>query len=182
VSPLVAQEVSGSGHPFSHFVIAAGIGIVAFLVVRVKERHDRRIQGRVGDALPSQHLLHALAIASVVSGAVHAAVGPAHFREATILGVFFAGTFLVQMAWAVLVVTRPSRAVLAAGAAANAAIVLVWLVSRTTGLPVGPEIWEPEAITALDAVTTALEVGIVAGSSWALLRATARRTTPLRAA
>ena len=175
MSPLLAQEASGGGHPFWHFAFAAGIGIVVFVIVRLKERHDRRLQGRNSEAiapLPSHNLMRVLSVASLGAGALHAAVGPVHFREAAIFGVFFAVTFVLQAAWALLVVTRPSRALLTAGAAANAAIVLVWLLSRTTGLPLGPEVWEPESITALDALTTALEVTIVGGSSWALLRVT----------
>ena len=59
------------------------------------------------------------------------------------------------------------------GAAGNAAVVLVWAVSRTAGLPIGPEVWHPEAISALDVVATALEAGLVLGGS--ILLAAPRR-------
>jgi hypothetical protein len=66
--------------------------------------------------------------------------------------------------------TRCSRRLLVVGAVVNAAIVGVWLLSRTIGLPVGPKVWDAEAITAVDGLTTSLEVGVVAVTGWLLAR------------
>ena len=76
-------------------------------------------------------------------------------------GVVFAATALAQAAWGALVLVRPGRLVLAAGAAGNAALLAAWALSRTAGLPVGPGAGIPEPIAALDAVASAFELGIV---------------------
>ena len=51
---------------------------------------------------------------------------------------------------------------------ANGAMVEVWAVSRTTGLPVGPDPWMPEALGALDLLATGLEIVLIAVGAWAL--------------
>jgi len=92
-----------------------------------------------------------LPIAVVSSGAaagVHAAVGPAHFREGLLLGMFFAGAALAQIGWSLAMTIRPSRALLIAALAGNSAVLLLWLATRTIGLPgllPGPEavgVWD----------------------------------------
>ena len=43
----------------------------------------------------------------------------------------------------------------------NAAVIFIWLASRTVGLPVGPEPWTREAITLPDLLATIFEGGVV---------------------
>jgi hypothetical protein len=105
-----------------------------------------------------------LAAASVASAAIHFSVIGEHFHEAWYFGTFFAIVAWLQLAWAVGVVTRPSRRTLLAGAVLQSAIVVVYLWSRTTGLPIGPEPWQPEAWGFLDLLSTALEVLAAAGA------------------
>lgn len=63
---------------------------------------------------------------------------------------------LTQLAWALLVVVLPpSSRLYLAGAAGNAVVAATWLVTRTTGLPLGPEAGEPEAVGIADTVATA---------------------------
>lgn len=45
-----------------------------------------------------------------------------------------------------------------AAVAGNLAIVVLWAVSRTSGLPAGPEQWEPEAVHGVDLLASAEEV------------------------
>ena len=63
-------------------------------------------------------------------------------------------------------VVRPSPTALDRGplspAALNAAVILLWLVSRTAGLPVGPEPWEAEAVGTADLLCSGLEVVLIA--------------------
>ncbi len=67
----------------------------------------------------------------------------------------------LQVAWAVLAARRPhDRGLLVAGAAGNLAIAAVWLLSRTTGLPFGPDAWEAEAVGAKDLLATYDEFGV----------------------
>ena len=54
-----------------------------------------------------------------------------------------------------------NRRILVAGAAGSAAIVFVWLVTRTSGLPFGPNPWVPEAAGAADVISTLDEVGAI---------------------
>jgi hypothetical protein len=76
------------------------------------------------------------ASASAGAGMVHAAAAGSHNGDPGVAWLF-AVCAVAQLGWAVLVVTRPSRPVLAAGALLNAACALAWVLSRTVGL-VGP--------------------------------------------
>ncbi len=74
-----------------------------------------------------------------------------------------------------------NRRLLIAGAVGNLAIVVVWVASRTTGVPVGPDPWTPEAVGVADAVATILEIALVAGCALLLSdRHRASRVTPAR--
>jgi len=61
-------------------------------------------------------------------------------------------------------VSNPTRTVYVVGALGNVLIVMTWVISRTSGLPLGPEAGEPEPAGVADVVSTALEVVIVVGT------------------
>ncbi len=87
-----------------------------------------------------------------------------HFREYFLFGLFFAIVTPLQIAWAVLIVRRPdNRRLLIAGGAVNLAIALIWLVSRTVGLPFGPEALQAEGIGPKDLLATwdELMIGVI---------------------
>jgi hypothetical protein len=109
------------------------------------------------------------AACSLGAAAVHLRVCPEHFKEATIYGVFFAVAAGTQAGWAVLAWRRPQRWLFAAAVAGNSAIVGLWAVTRSVGIPLGPGRGEVEATGALDIVATALEVGLVLCAVWALV-------------
>lgn len=121
-------------------------------------------------------LVVAAALLSVGAAAIHATVAAPHFREWAPLGVLFVLAALAQAAWGALVLTAPSRRVLAAGTGLNLAILAAWVLSRTVGLPLGPDAWIPEPVAAPDAVASMFEAGIVAISVAVL-----RRGAPSRA-
>jgi hypothetical protein len=106
----------------------------------------------------------AIALLSAGAGVIHLAVVPEHLEEWFAAGVFFIALGAFQIAWAPVVAFRPERWILLAGAVVNAGVVALWAVSRTTGLPVGPEAGEPEAIGLADGLATTLEALIVMGS------------------
>jgi hypothetical protein len=54
------------------------------------------------------------------------------------------------------------------GLTVNAATVVLWAVTRTEGLPIGPEHWTAEPVGTPDVIAGVLELVIVAGSAWAL--------------
>ena len=90
----------------------------------------------------------------------------------------------VQLGWAVLLCRIRNNRMLAVGIAGSLALVAVWGLSRTTGLPFGPEPGVPEEIGLPDLVSVVLELVTAAACAWALLvpRHIAVRTRlPLRA-
>jgi hypothetical protein len=119
-----------------------------------------------------------LALLSVLAAAIHFIVTPEHYEEYALFGVFFAVLALFQLAWGLLVVQRPSPVVLLAGMVVNLAVVVIWLISRTSGLPIGPEAGEAEEIGLLDGVSTASEAVIVLVSAWLLTRAHRAERSP----
>ena len=101
------------------------------------------------------------ALFSVGAAAIHFAASHHHFEEWWASGTFFVAAGGAQTLWALLVVARPGRRLLWLGVGVNAAIVLLWLGSRTTGLPFGPDAGGPEEIGFADAAATLFEVAIV---------------------
>lgn len=91
----------------------------------------------------------------------------AHFGEYWLFGLFFALITPLQLLWAYLA-SRPNVRddVLVAGALGNLLIALVWLLSRTVGLPIGPDAWAaetvhvPDVVATLDEITIALLVAV----------------------
>lgn len=106
-------------------------------------------------------------VSSAAAAGVHAAAGPEHLREGLLVGGFFVVSALAQLAWAaVVMLAGPTRRLLRAALVANAAVVAIWLASRTAGLPGG--LVEVEAVGPWDLAATAWEVAVVAGVSLVL--------------
>ena len=118
--------------------------------------------------------LPAVLVAGLLGGAaVHAAVVPEHLVEWPAAGWFFVLLTLAEVAAAVLVATRRRWAV-PVSLAVSAGPLLLWLWSRTLGMPFGPEPWVPEAVgladlaaCALELATLALAVAIARPARWA---------------
>jgi hypothetical protein len=121
------------------------------------------------------------AVLTAAAAAIHFAVMPEHFDEDWIFGVFFAAAAWAQLAWTLLVTRSEDRRLLFAGVGGNLAIVLVWVASRTIGLPLGPNPGVRESVQFIDVLATAVE--ILAAVSIALaLRLGARLVSARRAA
>ena len=105
-----------------------------------------------------------LAILSLGAAGIHFAVMGDHFNLTWYHGAFFAATAWLQLAWAVAIVMKPSRRLLLAGIIGNLVVAEVWLVSRTIGIPFGPDAGVAEGAAFSDVLCTILEVGIVLGS------------------
>lgn len=110
------------------------------------------------------------ALLTAGAAVIHLGVASAHFAEWWAAGLFFLAAGASQAAWAVAVWSRrASRRVLVAGLAGNAALVALWAVSRSTGLPVGPGAGTPEPVGPTDAITVVMEacaVLVVALELW----------------
>ena len=113
-------------------------------------------------ALPARVRLSRAAAALTFGAAlVHGSVMATHFREYWLFGLFFAVVTPLQLAWSAVVLRQGGsvRAVLVAGAAASVGIVALWLVTRTVGLPFGPDIGEAERVGVKDVLASADELG-----------------------
>jgi len=111
---------------------------------------------------PRLHEGRRLILAAGLLGAavIHAAVTPQHLTEWGAAGAFFIVLTLAEVA-AAAAVLAPGRlrvSALAVAAVVSAGPLLVWTVSRTSGLPFGPEPFQPEAIGVADVLSCALEL------------------------
>jgi hypothetical protein len=87
-----------------------------------------------------------------------------HFEEWWSYGHFFLVSAFAQGLYAPGLLRWPNRVILLAGVAGNLAIVILWLVTRTSGIPLfGPHAGAVEEIGTLDLVCTLSEVGIISG-------------------
>jgi hypothetical protein len=109
-------------------------------------------------------LLAALAWATAF---IHVLAAAHHYDEWVLYGVFFTILAPLQAIWGGLVFQRRGdRMLLALGGVVNLLVAVVWAMSRTTGIPIGPTPWTPEAVGWHDVIASLNEVamaGIVAG-------------------
>lgn len=107
-----------------------------------------------------------LATLSAAAGAIHLAMAPAHLGESAVEGTGFLVAGWVQVGLAVELArgNRLRRGVLGSVAALGAALIALWALSRTAGLPVGPHAGHPARVTVVDLTAVALELALVAGA------------------
>jgi hypothetical protein len=139
-----------------------------------------------GRSLAAPQLAGALLIACGLSwsaGLIHVKAGIDHLHEHVLVSVAFGLVAAAQLVWGIAVYRRPTRGLLAAGAALSVVVVALWAMSRVAGLPVGAGRFSPEPVGALDAVASADEV-VLALLALLHLRAgpAARGVAPLAAA
>src|SRR5438067_7661229 len=91
------------------------------------------------------------------AAAIHFAVAPDQLHEYLPFGIFFLASGAAQVALALAIIARPSRALFRWAVLATLGMLALWGVSRTTGLPIGPEPWKPEEVGFPDVITVALE-------------------------
>jgi hypothetical protein len=94
-------------------------------------------------------------------GVVHLVMTPSHIGEWVAEGLAFALLGWVQLGLAAALAMRPSRRVLGSTLLINAAAVALWVVSRTSGFPVGPHANQREAVTLVDGATAAAEAVVI---------------------
>ncbi|WP_179470164.1 hypothetical protein [Mycolicibacterium vinylchloridicum] len=118
----------------------------------------------------SQLAARCAAVASIGAAVIHVAVVPMHWTDWLPSGVFFAAIAAFQLVWGFLAWSRPTRILLAAGAAANLGSAALWVMSRTAGAPFGPNAGVPEAVEAAGIAVLLLQCYVIMGAGWALLR------------
>ena len=108
---------------------------------------------------------------SLVAALVHLWVMPEHFEEWWGYGTFFLISALAQVLYVPLLLRWPNQTVLLLGIGGNLAIVLLYLLTRTVGIPLfGPEAGEVEGVGFVDVCATTSELGIVVALGTLLLR------------
>jgi hypothetical protein len=135
-------------------VLARGVRTRQALLPRAVGAHPRAAEA----------LALGAAVASGVAAAIHSGAIGAHLEESRLFAASFGAMALAQGGWMILIFVVPSRRRYLAGAWLNGAVVFVWLLSRTVGLPLGPDPWVAEPVGAMDATATLAELLAVVGS------------------
>lgn len=141
---------------------------------------DDRVHSTQATAGP--YVFRALSALSIGAAVIHFAVTFEHFQEYTLYGVFFLIISWAQLIWPAGLFWRPARwrerprkrrwetLWLGLGLAGNAIVLGIYVVSRTAGLPFGPDLHHPESAGALDVVSCVLEALLIAGCAALLWR------------
>ena len=111
-----------------------------------------------------------LAGLSTVAAAIHAWVVPEHYEEYPLFGLFFAVVGIAQAAWAAAVLRRPTPLLHVAGIALSTGLLALWALSRTAGVPLGPEAWEAEPAALLDVAAGVAELAVIVVATVSLSR------------
>ena len=98
---------------------------------------------------------------SLVAALVHLWVAPGHFEVWWGYGTFFLAAAFAQGLLAVALLRWPGRAMPLAGVLGNLAVVALYVVTRTSGVPFGPHATRAEETGVLDMATTAVELATV---------------------
>ena len=135
-------------------------------VTRANARADALWSSR----LARERLLQIAAALSSGSAAIHLVLSPDHFAEWWGYGLFFVLAAAGQAGLAAVLLYKPWRrvarpqarrwllATLVGGAVGNASIAVLYVVTRTAGIPLGPEVGEVEALTPAGVLSTISEV------------------------
>jgi hypothetical protein len=105
---------------------------------------------------------------------IHFAVAGRHFQEYWLFGVFMLGVAWLQLGWAAAALFRPTRLLVSSGAVLNAAVIVVYILTRTVGDIVGPDPGDVEPAGFGDLLCTVAEAAIVAGCLWLLVTRVSR--------
>jgi hypothetical protein len=131
-------------------------------------------------ASPSRSILYFVAGFSLVAALIHLWVIPEHFEEWWGYGLFFLLATIAQALYSVMLLRWPSQKLMIAGIAGNSAIILLYLVTRTVGIPFfGPGAGEIEEVGLLDVGATVAEAVLVVALGVLLLRQFSRQDMAL---
>jgi hypothetical protein len=87
------------------------------------------------EATGRERTLYAASALSLLAGLIHLWVTPEHFEEWWGYGAFFLVAAAAQILYVPIVLLLPTRIVLLGGIVGNLAIVVLYLLTRTVGIP-----------------------------------------------
>ncbi|MBA2633382.1 MAG: hypothetical protein H0U86_10355, partial [Chloroflexi bacterium] len=135
----------------------------------------RPIGRNADDNLRGPWLRGIASVMALAAGVMHLAqIGP-HLEEGWTFAAFFLVVGVVQVVAAALLLRAWPAAWFWFGLAGSAAVIGIWVLSRTLGLPFGPEPGEAEALGAADAAASLTEaITVVVLALWLKDRSAAR--------
>jgi hypothetical protein len=111
-----------------------------------------------------------LAALSISAGVVHLVMAPIHASSSTAESIGFAAVGWLQILLAIGLLMRPTRALLQGTVLLNAAAIVIYIISRTAGLPFGEHAGVAESVEGIDLMTTIFEALLVLGAGVLLAR------------
>ena len=125
---------------------------------------------------------YSAALLTLGAAAIHFAAAPGHLSEFLPYGIFFICLGFAQVALAAALIVVPTRRVYAWALGGTLVVIALWLMSRTTGVPIAPVPWRPETIAFPDFAATLLEAISCLLFILRLRRLSAKRTGVVRVA
>jgi hypothetical protein len=98
---------------------------------------------------------------SVIAGLAHLWATPEHSGGWWGYGAFFLGVGLAQTLYGFLLPFWPNPLLHAAAIWGNVGVILIYVVTRTGGIPIGPHAGIVEDVRLFDLATTVIELGLV---------------------
>jgi len=124
-----------------------------------------------------QFVLHLAGSLSLTAALIHAMVMPEHFQEWWGYGLFFLIVACAQAIYGIALVLRAwgmsqsgsveylwanhARALYLAGIIANVALIVLYVITRTAGIPLGPHAGEVETASTISIVSKIVELALV---------------------
>ncbi|MCU1601888.1 MAG: hypothetical protein JWO22_2597, partial [Frankiales bacterium] len=181
---LATAPAPHAGHT-GHVLLATGFVVVALAAVALGEHVTARCAARDAERGATRSLrprtpaaLLVVTSCGAAAGAIHLAVTPSHWAQAPVYGVFFLVAGVTQLVWAALLLVRCTPALLGLNLAANLGLALLWLQTRTSGVPLGPAAGVRDRIGPVDLTCAAVELAAVVTAARILSRRAARRRVP----
>jgi hypothetical protein len=136
----------------------------------------RRLIGEQSEESPRGPWLRGIAaVTAPAAGAIHLAQVGVHLEEGWIFAGFFLVVGTIQVIAGVLLLRAWPAIWLWFGIVGSSAVIAIWIVSRTVGLPFGEDPGQAEALGTADAAASLCEaITVVALALWLTARSAAR--------
>jgi hypothetical protein len=150
--PIMAPSTPGRDHP-----VVGAVSVALSAITSVAEP----LTGQAGP-------VSVAVIGLLTAAAIHVSVVGEHLHEWVPFGIALAAMGFAEAFLAVSLAQRPSRRCWITVCIVSFATAALWVLSRTAGLPIGPDPWHPEVIGRADTIATVAEIVSVAAGLRAL--------------